>query len=165
MAYNNKNYNKMPYQKPYINNHINKAGGIIVSPHLNKVLCVMNKYTFEGGEYKWGLPKGHMENNESISKCARREILEETGMDFRIKDFKYYYKMRNVRMYLFHIYKYKQLKINDKSEIALLEWYTIDELKELNSNREIKYLLIAIDNTKTKTLEEFYYKTKKLNKY
>ena len=154
----------MTYKKPYINNHINKAGGIICSPHFDKILCVMNIYTLEGGEYKWGLPKGHIDNNESISNCARREILEETGLDFHIDDFKYYYKMRDVRMYLFHMYKYKQLKINDKSEIALLDWYTMDELKKLNTNREIKYLLIAIDNTKSKTLQEFYYKYKKLNK-
>ena len=27
------------YKKPYINNHINKAGGIICSPHFDKILC------------------------------------------------------------------------------------------------------------------------------
>ena len=152
---------------PYINNYIEKCGGIILNPQGDKVLCVMNKYTLNGGEYKFGLPKGHLNNNESLAECAQREIFEETGLNFNLDEFKYFYKMRNVRMYIFKLDEYKQLKINDKSEIALLEWYTINELKQLTTNREIKFLISALNNYKNKTLIEFYrdITSKNINKW
>lgn len=39
------------------------------------------------GEGSWGLPGGHLELNEELEDCARREVLEETGM-----------KIKNVRI-------------------------------------------------------------------
>jgi 8-oxo-dGTP diphosphatase len=33
------------------------------------------------GSGTWGLPGGHLEFGESFSRCAAREVLEETGLD------------------------------------------------------------------------------------
>jgi len=35
----------------------------------------------------WQFPGGHLENNESVSACAQREVLEETGL--QIKDLRH----------------------------------------------------------------------------
>jgi 8-oxo-dGTP diphosphatase len=33
------------------------------------------------GSGTWGTPGGHLEHGESIEECARREVLEETGLE------------------------------------------------------------------------------------
>jgi 8-oxo-dGTP pyrophosphatase MutT (NUDIX family) len=36
------------------------------------------------GDGAWGLPGGGLEPHESLAECARREVLEETGLSVRI---------------------------------------------------------------------------------
>ena len=61
-----KNYQKYKEQ-------INVCGGILVSEDKKSVLLIQENC------YKWGLPKGKIENTESDEQCAEREIFEETG--------------------------------------------------------------------------------------
>lgn len=35
------------------------------------------------GDGTWALPGGHLDDGETIDECARREVLEETGMQVR----------------------------------------------------------------------------------
>lgn len=48
------------------------GGGIVLNEH-NEVLMI-----FRRG--KWDLPKGKLENGETIEQCALREVKEETGL-------------------------------------------------------------------------------------
>lgn len=47
---------------------------------------------------RWGLPKGHMEKGESFKETARREVLEETGLEGQVEekigDITYWYTER-----------------------------------------------------------------------
>ena len=55
---------------------MNKAGCILINKELKKIGLVyrkkLNDYSF---------PKGHLEENETLSECAVRETTEETGRD------------------------------------------------------------------------------------
>ena len=49
------------------------AGGIVINP--NKGIILVNQ-----NNDSWSLPKGHVENDESIIDAAKREIFEESGV-------------------------------------------------------------------------------------
>ena len=58
---------------------MNKAGCILINKELKKLGLVyrkkLNDYSF---------PKGHLEENETLSECAVRETTEETGRDCKL---------------------------------------------------------------------------------
>ena len=64
------------------------AGGIVINKS-NQVLLIFRKG-------KWDLPKGKSENGESLKKTAKREVVEETGID---NDFLSVYSMLTKTLY------------------------------------------------------------------
>jgi 8-oxo-dGTP pyrophosphatase MutT (NUDIX family) len=50
-----------------------KAGGGIVVNEQNEVLLIYRRG-------KWDLPKGKLDDGETIEECALREVKEETGL-------------------------------------------------------------------------------------
>ena len=58
-----------------------RASGILFVTDEGEVLLVRRG---NGGDFPgtFGLPGGHQENDESLEECARREALEETGLDY-----------------------------------------------------------------------------------
>lgn len=59
-----------------------KAGVILTSRDTTKVLAVINRNCFN--PLKFGLPKGHREEKETLEQCASRELKEETGILVRV---------------------------------------------------------------------------------
>jgi len=47
----------------------------------NKILFGKRKNSHGNGD--WNLPGGHLEYNEQIEECAKREVLEETGINIK----------------------------------------------------------------------------------
>ena len=51
------------------------AGGVIYRKHGGAIEIALIHV-----RHRWGLPKGHVEEGESISETAIREVREETGL-------------------------------------------------------------------------------------
>ena len=57
------------------------AGGIVLEN--NNILLVKNKKNeyVDNPKSFWGFPKGHMEDGEAPKDAAKREVMEETGLE------------------------------------------------------------------------------------
>ena len=119
-----------------------KAGVILFDVTKSKILIVKNKNT--EGTGKWGLPKGHVEENESREDCAMRELHEETGINLYIVRDEPRIRINNSIYYVYYI-KDTNIKVipNDKNEIHSAKFCFINRIKTLDINRE---LAVAITN-------------------
>jgi 8-oxo-dGTP pyrophosphatase MutT (NUDIX family) len=63
--------NKLPIQNE------NTAGGVVLNDNL-EVAIILRRSAF--GSMQWCLPKGHLEDGETESDAAIREVFEETGI-------------------------------------------------------------------------------------
>jgi len=54
------------------------VGVLVILKHNGKVLLGKRKGSHGHGE--WSFPGGHLEINETIEECGKREVLEETGI-------------------------------------------------------------------------------------
>ncbi len=101
----------------------------------NKVLLGKRKNTH--GEGTWSLPGGHLEFNESIEECARREVLEETGIkiknirsgpytnDIFLEEGKHY-----VTLYMICEYDRGELELKEPEKCEKWDWFSCDRLPE-----------------------------------
>jgi ADP-ribose pyrophosphatase len=92
---------------------INHPGAVIIAPFLNKntvvMLCqfrpALKKYIYE-------LPAGTLDPNESTAVCARRELLEETGLLTRkLTKLGSIYPVPGYSTEVIHIFKAEQLTL------------------------------------------------------
>lgn len=54
------------------------VGVLVILKHAGKVLLGKRKGSHGNGE--WSFPGGHLEINETMEACGKREVLEETGI-------------------------------------------------------------------------------------
>jgi 8-oxo-dGTP pyrophosphatase MutT (NUDIX family) len=80
------------------------AGGVILDEDGRVVLTARRTF---GGDLHWGLPKGLVEPGEAVPDAARREAMEETGLEVEIVsplptiDYWYVDKIRSARVHKF----------------------------------------------------------------
>ena len=120
-----------------------KCGCIIFNKDLDKIVLVQNRYMYDVGINKWGLPKGHLEKDESLSICASRETNEETGLDLKILDSMYKIKINNTFYFpiKININSYNAYLLpKDLKEIKCAKWFSIDSINVL-VNRETRIFL------------------------
>jgi ADP-ribose pyrophosphatase YjhB (NUDIX family) len=60
------------------------AAGVVAERADGKILLVLRGEN--PGKGLWGLPAGFMEIDETVEQAARRECLEETGLDVELRD-------------------------------------------------------------------------------
>lgn len=123
-----------------------KAGGGLIRNSAGEILFIFRKG-------KWDLPKGKIEANESIKEGARREVMEECGIEK--------VKQRDIICSTYHIYRMKKKIIlkktnwylmysdateftpQEEEDISKVRWIAKDNLGKVykNTYRNIKKLL------------------------
>ncbi|MEX2588825.1 MAG: NUDIX domain-containing protein [Chitinophagales bacterium] len=123
-----------------------KAGGGIVRNSMGEILFIFRKK-------KWDLPKGKIEKGETIKEGARREVMEECGIE--------QLKVRQKIATTFHAYEMKQKSVLKKTnwylmfsdatqftpqqeeDISKVRWIKSTKMKKVykNTYRNIKSLL------------------------
>lgn len=115
-----------------------KAGGIIFNSSLDKVVMILNRDSYNKGENKWGLPKGHLKEGESIYYGAKREIKEETGLNINLKKANRCIKINDCYYYIIILSKLIKTNPIDKNEIFKSEWIDLNEINNLNLNYDTR---------------------------
>ena len=119
---------------------MNKAGCILINKELKKIGLVyrkkLNDYSF---------PKGHLEENETLSECAVRETTEETGRDCKLISDKeigvieYTNYEGQIKTYIFLALDKgktnKKIAEKDKEELV---WVNYNEVKSKLSYQNLK---------------------------
>ena len=104
--------------------------GILVFK-IGKVLLGKRKGSHGEGEYS--CPGGHLEFNESIEDCARRECKEEAGIE--IKNIKFV-RISNMRKYNKHYvdigltaqWQKGEVKVREPKKMEKWDWYDLDNI-------------------------------------
>ena len=118
-----------------MNNNLPKVGVGVILVKNNKVLFGKRKNAH--GEGTWSFPGGHLEFNESVEDCAKREVLEET--DLRIKNVKkvnftndIFKKEGKHYITLFVLAEYSsgEAKIMEPEKTEKWAWFSWDSLPE-----------------------------------
>jgi len=108
--------------------------GVIVL-RKDKVLLLKRKGSHGPGQ--WNLPGGHLDFGETIEECARRELVEETGLkasetklicvneelNFIKTDQKHY-----VTLGVLVEVKYGEPEIKEPDKCERLDWFRLDQL-------------------------------------
>jgi 8-oxo-dGTP pyrophosphatase MutT (NUDIX family) len=112
------------------------AGGVVVRD--GQVITIVPVKRAADGSRVLGLPKGHLDGDETPEEAARREIAEETGVDAELVealgDVEYRYERRGrainkvVRFYLF---AYRSGDVADHDhEIEEASWMALEQAAE-----------------------------------
>ena len=112
------------------------CGGIIITNFKGKyhILCVKQK---NGG--KWGPPKGGLERWETDVECAKREIMEETGLTIPYRKFNNKTSIMKSTYFIIHFLEYKKFFNHyDKNEIEKVSWIPFEDIPSLDTNRHLK---------------------------
>lgn len=130
------------------------AGGILIDPwdslgdfRKYKIIIVNQRI----GQY-WGLPKGHVEDNEDVYRSAIRELREETGIDLdqlehgtdyvpirlhKQKNFYNHVVIKKIHFFAFLLLRRGHLIPRypyDMREICDFAWTELDKLEDLTAS-------------------------------
>lgn len=140
-----------------IYNHIMERFKMIASVYLllvkRKRILLLRRINTGYEDGKYGLPAGHVEDNETIRAALRRETKEEIGILLKLEDLKLVHVMhrkeKDIRVdFFFTIKEWKQEpKNNEPNKCDDLRWFPINNLPK----NTIPYIRKAIENWQSET--------------
>lgn len=128
-----------------------RAGAIILNKNKTHMILVLNRLSYLKNENKWGLPKGHLRENEMPHLGAQREVCEETGQIFKIYNSTKYIQIYDTIYFIMSIDEDNLLPLEpkDKKEIHEATWIPIENIQNLNINRGLSYIMNNIYEIKS----------------
>jgi 8-oxo-dGTP pyrophosphatase MutT (NUDIX family) len=116
------------------------AGGAVV--HGNEVIVVVPVKRDANGRRVLSLPKGHLDEGETVEDAAAREVSEETGVIAKLVDklgdIEYTYERRGRRRHkrvAFYLFEYRSGSLADHDhEIEEACWMPLEEAAEALSH-------------------------------
>lgn len=118
----------------YANQYLG-VGGFVVNER-NQLLVIQEKYHPGTAQAKWKLPGGHADKGEEIFETARREVVEETGIETEFVGILSFRHQQN--------YRY-----------GCSDFYFICVMRPINNEQEIKVCQQEIANCKWVDIDEY----------
>ena len=69
----------------YLTKHATSAGGLVYDDRDDGRWVVLIAHETTGGDVLWTLPKGGIDDGETLVETAVREVREETGLDTQVR--------------------------------------------------------------------------------
>jgi 8-oxo-dGTP diphosphatase len=112
------------------------VGAIITEHSQGKVKILLTKRNVEPYKGKWCLPGGHIDPNERASDAVKREVLEETGLNFNGSFYNYFDEIipeLNIHavVLIFSGSASVKLKIQEM-EVQEAEWFDVADVLNLD---------------------------------
>lgn len=109
-----------------------KACGAVIENKEGKILLIFQQNGF------WGFPKGHVEEGETESETAVREVFEETGLWVELNEenrFEFSYNIKDLNIHktvvLFTAKVVDDLRFKKQDEeIAEMDWFDKNDVEE-----------------------------------
>ncbi len=110
--------------------------GVLILNKNNQLL--LGKRKASHGMHTWSAPGGHLEFGESFEDCAKREVLEETGLDIEAPQYlavtnDFFEKENKHYVTILMIVHYPENQIVQNCEphkTEKWEWYELDDLPQ-----------------------------------
>jgi 8-oxo-dGTP pyrophosphatase MutT (NUDIX family) len=112
------------------------AGGVVVSD--GRVLVIVPTRRAADGSHVLGLPKGHLDEGETVVQAATREVREETGVEAealeQLGEVRYWYvrnRRRVAKSVFFFLFRYLGGDLADHDdEVSEARWMRLEEACE-----------------------------------
>lgn len=111
-----------------------RAGCVII---FNKKFVVVR-----GPTNKLSFPKGHVQHGETFHACAKRETMEECGLD--VNKFNYLYSFnigRDLKYFVYKVEEELKLKSISNSEIKEVLLMSLEELNKERLRKKLNFSL------------------------